>query len=117
MRVYQALKLPVWTVHGHRGDFVEFREEREVAVKPNRHFAELDTGAMPQFERLDELVASYDHFLIAWPEQKAADPVRRSPLKSADLRERRNSIEAGHRGYGSYSSSSAPKPSGRFRPL
>ena len=62
-RVYKALKLPVWTVHGHRGDFVDFRKEREVADKSNWHFDELDTGALPQFERLDALVASYDRFL------------------------------------------------------
>lgn len=62
-RVYEALKLPVWTGHGRRGDFVDFGKEREVAGKPNWHFAEFDTGAMPQFERLDDLVASYDAFV------------------------------------------------------
>ena len=62
-RVYKALKLPVWTGHGRRGDFVDFGKEREVAGKPNWHFAEFDTGAMPQFERLDDLVASFDAFM------------------------------------------------------
>ena len=61
-RVYKSLRLPVWTAHGRRGDFVDFGKEREVAGRPNWHFAEFDTGAMPQFERLDELVASYDAF-------------------------------------------------------
>lgn len=64
-RVYKALTLPIWTCHGHRGDFVDYRKEREVSGKPNWHFAEFDTGAMPQFERVDEVVASYDRFLAA----------------------------------------------------
>ncbi len=62
-RVYKALTLPIWTCHGHRGDFVDYSKEREVAGKPNWHFAEFDTGAMPQFECLDGVVASYDRFL------------------------------------------------------
>ena len=62
-RLYQALKLPIWTVHGHRGDFVDFSKERSVAGKPNWHFDEFDTGAMPQFEEIGAVTASYDRFL------------------------------------------------------
>ena len=61
-RVYKALTLPIWTIHGRKGDFVDFSKEAEVAGKPNWHFDEFDTGAMPQFERLSEVVASYKAF-------------------------------------------------------
>ena len=62
-RVYEALRLPVWTGHGRRGDFVDFGKERDVAGRPNWHFAEFETGAMPQFECLDDVIASYDAFV------------------------------------------------------
>ena len=62
-RIYKTLSLPIWTCHGRRGDFVDFSKEGEVADKPNWHFDEFDTGAMPQFERLDAVIASYDKFL------------------------------------------------------
>ena len=62
-RVYKALTLPVWTVHGRRGDFVDFAKEREVAGKANWRFDEFDTGAMPQFEQPDAVIASYDRFM------------------------------------------------------
>ena len=68
-RLYQALRLPVWTVHGRRGDFVDFRKEREVAGKPNWHFDEFDTGAMPQFEDIGAVTASYDAFTADLPEE------------------------------------------------
>jgi pimeloyl-ACP methyl ester carboxylesterase len=61
-RMYQRLKLPVWVVHGSRGDFVDYRGLSEVADKPNWTILALDTGALPQFERLDAVTASYDAF-------------------------------------------------------
>ena len=62
-RLYEALTLPVWTAHGRRGDFVDYAKEREVSGKPNWHFDEFETGAMPQFEDLEALVTSYEQFL------------------------------------------------------
>jgi pimeloyl-ACP methyl ester carboxylesterase len=62
-RLYQQLTLPVWAVHGTRGDFVDFRRERDVANKPNWTFDVFDTGAFPHFERLAAVARSYDAFL------------------------------------------------------
>ena len=62
-RVYKALGLPVWAVHGRRGDFVDYSKEFEVADRSNWTFDVFDTGAMPQFERLDDVVRSYDAFV------------------------------------------------------
>ena len=62
-RLYRALRLPVWTVHGRRGDFVDYGKESEVAGRSNWTFDVFDTGAMPQFERLDDVVRSYDAFV------------------------------------------------------
>ena len=61
-RVYKALHLPVWSVHGRRGDFVDYGRQFEVADRTNWTFDVFDTGAMPQFERLEEMVRSYDAF-------------------------------------------------------
>ena len=66
-RLYQALRLPVWTIHGRRGDFVDFSKEREVADKPNWHFDEFDTGAMPQFEDIGAVTTAYDAFIEQLP--------------------------------------------------
>lgn len=61
-RIYKLLQLPIWTCHGMRGDFVDFRKEAEIAARPNWHFAEYDTGAFPQFEALGALTQDYDAF-------------------------------------------------------
>lgn len=66
-RVYKLLELPIWTCHGTRGVFTDFRREAEIAGRPNWHFASYDTGAFPQFERLGELVEDYDAFAAALP--------------------------------------------------
>lgn len=61
-RIYESLSLPIWTVHGRKGDFVDYGKETAVAGKSNWNFDEFDTGAMPQFQRLSEVVASYERF-------------------------------------------------------
>ena len=61
-RIYKTLRLPVWTVHGRRGDFVDFSKEHEVEGRTNWTFDEFDTGAMPQFEQLDAMIHSYEAF-------------------------------------------------------
>ena len=63
LTLFKALTLPVWMVHGVRGDFVDYTKKREVADRPNWTIQVLRTGAMPHFERLDEMTASYDSFL------------------------------------------------------
>ena len=61
--LYEALALPVWMVHGTRGDFVDFDDADRFARRPNWTVQALPTGALPQFERLDEVTARYDTFL------------------------------------------------------
>lgn len=63
MHIYQALRLPVWLVHGVRGDFVDFRQKRLVEDKPNWTTEVFRSGALPHFEMLKEFVQSYDGFL------------------------------------------------------
>ena len=60
---YKDLTLPVWMAHGIRGDFVDYERKRDIRDKPNWTIQVFRTGAMPHFERLDEVTASYDAFL------------------------------------------------------
>ncbi len=62
-RLYEELRLPVWMVHGRRGDFVDYRLAPRVAGRPNWRVFSLPTGAFPHFERLDDVTADYDAFL------------------------------------------------------
>ena len=62
-RVYQSLNMPVWMVHGVRGDFTDYRHKSAYAERSNWTFDVMPTGALPYFERRDEFVASYDAFL------------------------------------------------------
>ncbi len=64
-RVYESLAMPVWMVHGERGDFVDYRYKRALEPKPNWTFRVFSTGALPYFEVLDEFTRSYDEFLAA----------------------------------------------------
>lgn len=61
-RVYQSLTMPVWMVHGVRGDFIDYRHKAAYAHQPRWTFDVMSTGAMPYFERLDEFTALYDAF-------------------------------------------------------
>ncbi|MCJ2123093.1 alpha/beta fold hydrolase [Methylobacterium sp. J-077] len=62
-RLYEELRLPVWMVHGRRGDFVDYRLAPRVVGRPNWRVVSLPTGAFPHFERLDDVTAEYDAFL------------------------------------------------------
>lgn len=64
-RLYEELRLPVWMVHGTRGDFVDYRHAPRVADRPNWRIVVLETGAFPHFERPDAVIAGYDAFLAA----------------------------------------------------
>jgi pimeloyl-ACP methyl ester carboxylesterase len=66
-QIYESLALPVWMAHGVRGDFVDYSRKTVVASKPNWTIDVFDTGALPQFERLDDLVARYERFRAALP--------------------------------------------------
>ena len=62
-RIYPNLRLPVWLVHGTRGDFVDYSGLAKVAERPNWTIEQLDTGALPHFEQLKAVTESYDKFL------------------------------------------------------
>lgn len=62
-RVYAGLTLPVWMVHGVRGDFVDYSGKRLVEGRPNWTIAIMQTGALPQFEQPDDFQSRYEAFL------------------------------------------------------
>ncbi|WP_336486872.1 alpha/beta fold hydrolase [Methylobacterium nigriterrae] len=62
-RLYDALWLPVWMIHGVRGDFVDFRHAASFQERPNWTIETMPTGAFPHFERLGAVARSYDTFL------------------------------------------------------
>ena len=64
-RLYEQLRLPVWMVHGERGDFVDYRHVPRIADRENWRVQTLPTGAFPHFERLDAVTAGYDAFLAS----------------------------------------------------
>ncbi|WP_019903517.1 alpha/beta hydrolase [Methylobacterium sp. 77] len=61
--LYEALPLPVWMIHGVRGDFVDYRYAGRVAGRPNWVVDVLPTGAFPHFEDLPAVTRHYDAFL------------------------------------------------------
>lgn len=63
--VYRALQLPVWLVHGSRGDFVDYRHVADIQARANWAIDVLPTGAFPHFEQRDEFVRRYEGFLAA----------------------------------------------------
>jgi len=63
LKLYQALSMPVWMVHGVRGDFVDYHGKHAVEGLPNWTIEVMQTGAMPHFEQLDKVAAGYDDFL------------------------------------------------------
>lgn len=66
-RLYDDLRLPVWMVHGVRGDFVDYTGKSRVAGRPNWTIAVMQTGALPQFEQPAAFVAQFDAFLDRLP--------------------------------------------------
>ena len=60
--IYRSLKLPVWMVHGIRGDFTDYSKARLFEQRPNWTIQSFPTGALPHFEILDQVVQSYDEF-------------------------------------------------------
>jgi pimeloyl-ACP methyl ester carboxylesterase len=63
--IYRSLKLPVWMVHGDRGDFTDYTKAPLFERKPNWSIQIFPTGAMPHFEMLEKVCRSYDAFLSA----------------------------------------------------
>jgi pimeloyl-ACP methyl ester carboxylesterase len=61
--IYRMLKLPVWMVHGVRGDFTDYTKSSRFDGRPNWSIQCFQTGALPHFEVLDQVTRSYDAFL------------------------------------------------------
>lgn len=74
--VYERLSVPVWVPHGTKGDFRDFSEAAWTEQRPNWSLEPYDAGALPQFERPDELVASYERFLDSAGAYPSTSPVR-----------------------------------------
>jgi pimeloyl-ACP methyl ester carboxylesterase len=62
-RVYQSLAVPVFMVHGLRGDFVDYQQKQAFEAKPNWTIRVSPTGALPHFEMLEAFTRDYDKFL------------------------------------------------------
>lgn len=85
LRVYQALELPVWMVRGTRGDFVDYHHATRLKDRENWTFDIFDSGAFPQYEKLPELVGSYERFLeIALRFRNQETASRKAPLQIAN---------------------------------
>jgi len=65
--IYRSLKLPVWMVHGIRGDFTDYSKATLFEHRPNWTIKSFPTGALPHFEVLDQVVQSYDEFSDGLP--------------------------------------------------
>ena len=63
--VYERLTQPTLVVHGTRGDFQDFSGIGWTKQRPNWRVVSLDTGALPHFERLQDVVGPYRSFLGA----------------------------------------------------
>lgn len=74
--VYERLAGPVLVVHGTRGDFQDFTEAGWAKARPNWRFVALDTGALPHFERLPEVLEAYRDFLDRTAPQGSSSPSR-----------------------------------------
>jgi pimeloyl-ACP methyl ester carboxylesterase len=60
--VYESLRLPVWVVHGTRGDFTDYRALDLVRDRANWQVTVMPAGAMPYFEDIAVFMAAYRAF-------------------------------------------------------
>ncbi|WP_158273208.1 alpha/beta fold hydrolase [Limnohabitans sp. WS1] len=63
--VYESLRLPVWVVHGTRGDFTDYRALDLVRHRPNWQVTVMQAGAMPYFEDIETFMAGFRAFEAA----------------------------------------------------
>ncbi len=64
-RVYEQLTMPVWMVHGVRGDFTDYSYKSAFETRPNWTIEAFETGALPHFEQPEAINRSFDAFLTA----------------------------------------------------
>lgn len=62
-RIYDALTLPVWLVHGVRGDFVDYDRTSRFDGRRNWNQQVFQTGAMPHFETTETFIRDYETFM------------------------------------------------------
>ena len=80
--VYERLTPPVLLLHGTRGDFQDFSEAGWIESRSNWRRVFLNTGALPHFERLSEVLGHYRAFLEAPSPRALADQSSSSPSRS-----------------------------------
>ncbi|MCW6507276.1 alpha/beta hydrolase [Lichenifustis flavocetrariae] len=73
-RIYDALRLPIWMVHGVRGDFQDYSGKRMVENRANWSIEVFQTGALPQFEIPDRFQDRFEAFLATLPAPATAIP-------------------------------------------
>lgn len=73
--VYESLDLPVWVVHGTRGDFTDYRALDLVRDRPNWQVTVMQAGAMPYFEDIAAFMASYRAFLSQGAKRSRSQPL------------------------------------------
>ena len=61
--VYEALRCPVWLVHGTRGDFRDYSGADWTAQRPNWRRTVFEAGALPHFEHSEAFTSAYSGFL------------------------------------------------------
>lgn len=61
--IYESLGMPVWASHGVRGDFTDYSYLKEFINRPNWTVDVFQTGALPHFEVLADVIRRYDSFL------------------------------------------------------
>lgn len=72
-RIYAALQLPVFMVHGTRGDFQDYTGKTLVEGRANWTIDVMQTGALPQFEIPDDFQARFNAFLTGVSAEVAVD--------------------------------------------
>lgn len=77
MRVYRALRGPVWLVHGTRGDFVDYRQAEAFSNDPAWSVQVRPTGALPWFEEPESFLSDYAAFLSCG---RSPDPASSPPI-------------------------------------
>ncbi|MBM4227053.1 MAG: alpha/beta fold hydrolase [Gammaproteobacteria bacterium] len=61
-RVYETLRMPVWMVHGTRGDFVDYRLKNVLALSSGWSFDVMQAGALPYFEQPQAFLTAWEQF-------------------------------------------------------
>ena len=61
--LYEDLDLPIYVLHGTKGDFKDFSEANWAIARRNWLFSAFDTGALVHWEKAEEFQGAYERFL------------------------------------------------------